>query len=220
MVTSIISLLAALLLPALRKARLQAGKSVCASNLRQIGYGFYLYLQDFRETFPIARDPVSTSPYYWLWMGRGWRSYLAPYILRDISQDNPSILYCPQDRTAPEKWESTSYAYSMSFYHSPRQINSMNDKSYTYASDKVMPSVPRRLSQVRYPSKKAIVGEWLSNHEPLEDDPGWWGWQGGRSYLFVDGHVEFISATRLLPAGDGYPDINLTINGIEGKDLP
>ncbi len=217
---AIISILSALILPLLRKARMEAGKVACSSNLRQIGLGFFLYLQDFDSTFPIAQDPVSTSPYYWLWMGRGWRGFLAPYILRSISPDNPSVLFCPQDRTAPHKWESTSYGYSMSFYHSPEQINTMKDKSYTYDSSKILPSIPQRLPQVNSPTKKAMVGEWLSNHYPLKADPGWWGWEGGRNFLFVDGHVSFLWAGEMLPANDGYPDINLTVDGIKGRDIP
>jgi prepilin-type N-terminal cleavage/methylation domain-containing protein/prepilin-type processing-associated H-X9-DG protein len=210
-VLSIVSVLAAILFPAFSKARENAHQIVCMSNLRQIGLAFSLYLQDYDETFPCAQDPVSVSPYYWLWMGRGWRKLLTPYI------GNLNILYCPSDSTAPVKWEATSYGYSMCFYHSPEQINQMKDKSYTYDPGKIYPSLPQKLHTVRFPAQKAIVAEWLDNHTGGKF--GWWSWEGSRNYLFVDGHIKFLNARQILPANDGWPDINLTVNGLEGRDI-
>jgi prepilin-type processing-associated H-X9-DG protein/prepilin-type N-terminal cleavage/methylation domain-containing protein len=50
-VVSIISLLAALLLPALRQARESARAAVCMSNLRQIGWATQMYLDDYGRYF-------------------------------------------------------------------------------------------------------------------------------------------------------------------------
>ncbi len=51
-VIAIIGILAGLLLPALAAARERARRTRCASNLKQIGYGFHLYSSDFSEAFP------------------------------------------------------------------------------------------------------------------------------------------------------------------------
>jgi prepilin-type N-terminal cleavage/methylation domain-containing protein/prepilin-type processing-associated H-X9-DG protein len=51
-VIAIIAILAAMLLPALARAREQARRSVCMSNLKQIGLALRMYSQDFREFFP------------------------------------------------------------------------------------------------------------------------------------------------------------------------
>ena len=99
----IIAILAGLLLPAVARARGMAHRTQCASQLRQIGLSFDAYLADNHSVYPFADDPVSTSPYYWLWMGRGWRAAIVPY-LEGVRQ----VLYCPDDDTAPDKWESTS----------------------------------------------------------------------------------------------------------------
>ena len=215
-VIAIIAILAAMLLPALSQEREKTKKSVCINNLRQTGIAFSLYLQDYDEYFPCAQDlPIPPSS-YWLWMGRGWRNFMAPYLNAGISSLNPGVLYCPSDQTAPQKWESTSYAYSMAFYHSPEQINLMTSPADTYSNPQ--PSIGQKLSQVSFPQKKVLAGEWLSNHTP-EAIVSWWNWQGSRNYLFVDGHVEYLQATRIRPANDGYPDINLTKDGVRGKDI-
>lgn len=51
-VISIIALLIAILLPALRSAREVARRSVCASNIRQVGLGITLYANDNDEWLP------------------------------------------------------------------------------------------------------------------------------------------------------------------------
>jgi prepilin-type processing-associated H-X9-DG protein len=63
-----------------------------------------------------------------------------------------------------------------------------------------------------------LVAEWSANHEGLAD--GWWSWRGARNYLFVDGHVKYLPAGRLNPANNGFPDLNLTVNGVQGADVP
>jgi len=51
-VIAIIAILAAMLLPALARAREQARRGVCISNLKQIGLGLAMYTQDYSERFP------------------------------------------------------------------------------------------------------------------------------------------------------------------------
>ena len=52
-VIAIIAILAAMLLPALARAREQARRASCISNLKQIGLALNMYSQDFNEFFPI-----------------------------------------------------------------------------------------------------------------------------------------------------------------------
>lgn len=52
-VIAIIAILAALLLPVLARAREQARRSVCLSNLKQIGLALQVYANDYDDYFPI-----------------------------------------------------------------------------------------------------------------------------------------------------------------------
>ena len=217
-VIAIIALLLSILSPSLIKAKDLARRLKCASNLRQIYLAVGLYLDAYDNTYPCARDPVSTTPFYWLWMGRGWRSFVEPYLGGPIDVNNPSVLLCPADRTEKHKYESTSYAYSMAFYHSPAQIETLNKREDTYTNP--LPPIRQKSLDVANPSGKILLGEWYSNHEPIDDEKGWWSWDGTRNYLFADGQVRLLKADRIRPARNGMPDANLTFKGIKGTDYP
>jgi len=55
-VIAVVALLAALLLPAMARAKQKARQVACLSNLRQIGLGFTLYAAENRDRFPDRRD--------------------------------------------------------------------------------------------------------------------------------------------------------------------
>src|SRR5450755_3568353 len=52
-VIAIIAILAAILFPVFARARENAKRASCQSNLKQIGLGFLQYAQDYDETFPL-----------------------------------------------------------------------------------------------------------------------------------------------------------------------
>jgi prepilin-type N-terminal cleavage/methylation domain-containing protein len=82
-VVSIISLLIALLLPALGKARTTANAMTCLANQRQVGLGLGTMLNEFRFRYPpawvsnSANTAGANSPY----TGAGqWRTWIGEYL--------------------------------------------------------------------------------------------------------------------------------------------
>jgi len=60
-VISIIAVLAAMLMPALSAAREEARKARCTSNLRQVGMGLSMYINDYDEMLPVAERGFSSG---------------------------------------------------------------------------------------------------------------------------------------------------------------
>lgn len=220
-VIAIIAILAGVLFPVFASARETARRTKCLSNLQQIGRAFALYLDDWSGMYPNVDDPL-------LWMGRRWRWPMKRYIGLTANHDpnspgNPyssvgntgGALYCPSDLTA-KKYDLTSYGYSAAFYHSPEQINSMT-MGQLLNNNPAVGCSSQTAASVAYPSRKALVAEWTSSHSDAK--VSWWSWLGARTYLFADGHVLYLDASRIKPAVDNFPDINLTVDGIRGKDL-
>lgn len=72
-VIAIIAILAAILFPVFGRARENARRSSCQSNLKQIGLGIVQYAQDFDERTPAQGD--NGQPWNFQWMDR-----IEPYV--------------------------------------------------------------------------------------------------------------------------------------------
>ncbi len=78
-VIAIIAILAAMLLPALSKAREKARTISCASSMKQIGLGMTLYSQDNQDWFP-PLNGLATSGSNWSASSSTWRQAYLHYI--------------------------------------------------------------------------------------------------------------------------------------------
>jgi prepilin-type N-terminal cleavage/methylation domain-containing protein/prepilin-type processing-associated H-X9-DG protein len=90
MVIAIIAILASILFPVFGRARENARRSSCQSNLKQIGLAFMQYNQDFDETQPFD-DLGSVGGVSWSGI---WMYQMQPYI------KSYQILRCPSDSNA------------------------------------------------------------------------------------------------------------------------
>src|SRR6185312_8425918 len=62
---AIIAVLAAILFPVFARARENARRASCMSNLKQMGLGIMQYVQDYDETYPFGFYSVPGGTMYW-----------------------------------------------------------------------------------------------------------------------------------------------------------
>jgi prepilin-type N-terminal cleavage/methylation domain-containing protein/prepilin-type processing-associated H-X9-DG protein len=135
-VIGIIAVLVGLLLPALNRAREQARRTQCLSNLRQIATAFFMYTNENKGWFPApgvfggglgAQAPCNMSP---TWYGRSedwiaWRlkqpdDPLEGAIVPYLNNASPAVMRCPSDelnRTQVDVFGGPFvYSYNMNSY--------------------------------------------------------------------------------------------------------
>jgi prepilin-type N-terminal cleavage/methylation domain-containing protein/prepilin-type processing-associated H-X9-DG protein len=102
-VIAIIAILAAILFPVFARARENARRASCQSNLKQIGLGMMMYTQDYDERYPMAE--WTTSPA----VDGAWPVLLQPYL------KSVQIFHCPSDSAD----EGSSYILNNYFENWP-----------------------------------------------------------------------------------------------------
>lgn len=125
-VIAIIALLAALLLPALARAKEHARRAKCLSNLKQVTQGIKVFGLDTSGYYPWHMDASEGGTYGPL-AGQSWRHFLA--ISNEL--DTPKILSCPSDsgtRTTVLDWSDRAEG----FVHPANRANAV---SYFLALD-------------------------------------------------------------------------------------
>ena len=94
-VVSIIALLIAILMPALRKAKVASNRAVCASNLRQLVISQVVYANDNQDYLPPNAGSLQASllPGY-----MGMRRAYGPGLMVMQGYIPPEVLYSPEDK--------------------------------------------------------------------------------------------------------------------------
>ena len=202
-VIAIIAILAAMLLPALSRAKQKAVRTQCASNLRQIGLALTAYAGDNREQLPV-NGPVGGAE-EWPWdLDTGVHNEL---LRNGMPRD---VIYCPanpsQNNDNHWTWDPgfhlTGYVWLLASDRSPPRpvpdqfvVTSLvtlprwatNGEALVeilIVGDVVMSQVPPNTSQYTGIAAQNGTGPWstshLNNNQPA-----------GGNLLFIDGHTQW-----------------------------
>jgi prepilin-type N-terminal cleavage/methylation domain-containing protein len=145
-VIAIIAILAAILFPVFAQAREKARQTSCLSNLRQVGLGWMMYLQDYDETYPVAQY-ITTN-------GSGQP---CAFLVSDAIEPylkNRQIYSCPSE---PNAFDLDSFLRT-GFGLPGGSCGSAPPGSFiiNLALIVVPPQVPVSLPEVEYPSETAL----------------------------------------------------------------
>ena len=188
-VIAIIAILASILFPVFARARENAKRSACCSNLRQLGLALHMYAQDWDEWFPIGwPTTVNVPPEIAAeWTNgnpkRAFRDAILPYV------KNWHIFYCPSSEIlAP---------YDPTVLHSEDNWARGNIGYYYWSFLKGHPNTVQFTSKVRIlseawdaPCEAWLMSDWFKHSCPVF--PHAFPHARGVLVLFLDGHVKAI----------------------------
>ena len=213
-VIAIIAILAAILFPVFARARENARRTSCLSNLKQIGLGVMQYTQDYDEKFPlnVSTPPITPSPLVagtpaatFVQASDGgaggnflsWMDGIHPYI------KSVQLWVCPSGR--PYAPTSSSYGYSTYL------------ASASYSSGGGYPAIdPRSLSSLERASEIFMASDMNATYNVYNNNLYYYGYYGscaggtggadaancpmyvrhfdGQNFLYADGHAKWHMA--------------------------
>jgi prepilin-type N-terminal cleavage/methylation domain-containing protein/prepilin-type processing-associated H-X9-DG protein len=195
-VIAIIAILAAMLLPALARAKVKAHQTRCISNQHQIGLAFMMYADDHGDSYPRTMG----------WNADGGiqgkvhdhHGGAATPQQRPLNEycKTSDLFHCPADvgdslyPASKTVWEAFGNSYRTQF-----GVNTFRVRHVT--ADIIDKSIrPIRSSEVAIrPINKIITGDspWHGNRISADPKSAWHTVRGKRSHniLFGDGHAQF-----------------------------
>ena len=198
-VIAIIAILAAILFPVFARARENARKSNCQSNLRQIAMGLVQYVQDYDEKMPHCRyTPDSNqlpSPFTSAMVNYSWPHLVVPYL------KNTGVMKCPSDERARPTYQGSTTNMEVWSY----------GRNYGYFNgDKKGAAEALAMSEIPLPAETIMLGEGDNCNRIGPRQVNWPGsgtisidkqisaqlleprHMDGMNFAFFDGHVKWF----------------------------
>jgi prepilin-type N-terminal cleavage/methylation domain-containing protein/prepilin-type processing-associated H-X9-DG protein len=206
-VIAIIAILAAILFPVFARARENARRASCQSNLKQIGLGVMQYVQDYDELYPMTRNStatVSTGGTSW----GLWRVNTYPYV------KSTQIYSCPSGARSVNGSYITS---SGTLTFSENNSYGANEYVMVNGNNGVNPAAPYSQARVGQSSlmgmladatyavwpnpSRVINANYTVNQTavPNAPDPTLARHFEGSNILYADGHVKYQTQQQMAP---------------------
>ncbi|PQV64878.1 prepilin-type N-terminal cleavage/methylation domain-containing protein [Abditibacterium utsteinense] len=219
-VIAIIAILAAILFPVFGRARENARRSSCQSNLKQIGLGVMQYVQDYDEKYPITA--IYNAPYAFeasdgYWHYGAWRVLVQPYVKSGQIFTCPSANKDQMTNTYALNSDGTQGLVTMAGewnYGANEAVITTNGTAFSAAginSIALLPMVadssfavfttPERIYNCNHTNAD-------SYNPPNTPDPKFARHFNGSNILFADGHVKFLNQGQMSPDPSRYGQAN------------
>ncbi len=214
-VIAVIAILAAILFPVFARARENARRASCMSNLKQIGLGLMQYTQDYDEHYPpssyctgsscAAADVTESdkpSAQFYVYAGgaygyhRTWMDFIYPYV------KSTQIFVCPSSQFAKN---TPNYGYSTALSNFSSISYWMGNTSTYY--------IPLSLSAVQRPSEVISIAEMSTTDSQTMSAQSMRSYAGptsgvnqfkvvphldGGNAVYADGHVKWRSRAMIF----------------------
>jgi prepilin-type N-terminal cleavage/methylation domain-containing protein/prepilin-type processing-associated H-X9-DG protein len=226
-VIAIIAILAAILFPVFARARENARRASCQSNLKQLGLGFAQYVQDYDERFPMWRAAGCAGGHEGEcgWAINAQYATIAPPIFPYTK--SIQILQCPSEKTAATI--DLNASFSDYFYNSNVGSDGSLSGGCGGSNDNNVGTLPRNLSEFDATALTILLGDATANKaddwsngysscsgsgsaskngrwDPAVDTTAKRHLEGA-NYAFADGHVKWYRPEKITrdAAGSGEP---------------
>jgi len=207
-VIAIIAILAAMLLPALAKAKSRAVQLQCLNNLKQLNLAMVLYCDDNHDTTPAANSEPNAPDGIWWWYKELDKNYAG---VKGPSGTNDVVFRCPKDRGWKPNpsyltplWQVPSCDYSSYIFNGvDTWVPAGNGNNYNSL-------VNFKLANVRHPVRTWLMAEWsfswaFSWHYSLTGEANIPYNNCLNNLSFVDGHAASIKTYYDPGSGVSYP---------------
>lgn len=204
---AVIGVLAALLLPALSRAKAEARRAGCLNNLRQINLAVQMYAGDNGDRLPAALDTVAYTAFVTNHFAVFYKALVKGYVgLQGASSPQDKVFACASDDFYFDAhYQAGSYHGSSNVDFSSYAYNGLGGTTNTPPTLPDQTNFPglfgRKLASINDPIKTVVAGEFTSFwpfswHETQLRPPNQNGIEGikdAKNMLgFADGHVNYI----------------------------